>query len=158
MTANAITPPTTTTTTPPHPGASATAAADSAAAVVSGTPAPARARDTARRAEKARRAAAHPDRPGELCKAPAGTWTPVVDRRRCEGKHDCVDVCPYAVFEVRRMEDAEFRALPLLPKLKVLAHGRKTAYTPNADACQACGLCVVACPEGAITLVRVADR
>ncbi|NOT44745.1 MAG: ferredoxin family protein, partial [Acidobacteria bacterium] len=115
MNRNTVTPETPgTPITPPR----ASAITGSAAAGVSGPSAPARARDTARRAEKARRAAAHPDRPGELCKAPAGTWTPVVDRRRCEGKHDCVDVCPYAVFEVRRMDDAEFRALPLLPKLK----------------------------------------
>ncbi len=26
------------------------------------------------------------------------------------------------------------------------------AYTPNADPCRACGLCVVACPEDSITL------
>ena len=78
----------------------------------------------------------------------------MVDRRRCEGKRDCVEVCPYQVFEVRRMDDADFRALPLLARLKSLAHRRQTAYTPRADACQACGLCVVACPEGAIELVR----
>jgi len=30
----------------------------------------------------------------------------------------------------------------------------KMAYTPNVDACLACGLCVAACPEKAITLSR----
>ena len=53
-----------------------------------------------------------------------------------------------------RMTDDVFDALPLLPKLKVWAHGRKTAFTPNAGACQACALCVSACPESAIRLVR----
>lgn len=106
-------------------------------------------------AEKARRAAADPARPGEECRAPAGTWAPVVDRSRCEGKRDCVEVCPYDVFEVRRIDDDDYRALSLFGRLKVLAHGRQTAYTPRAAACQACGLCVVACPEHAITLVRV---
>ncbi len=105
--------------------------------------------------EKARRAAAHPKRPGEKCLAPPGRWVPVVHRGRCEGKRDCVEVCPYDVFEVRRMEDADYAALGLLGKLKALAHGRRTAYTPRADLCQACGLCVVACPELAITLERV---
>ena len=104
-------------------------------------------------ADKARKAAAHPDRPGELCRAPAGAYKPVVDRRRCEGKADCVAVCPYAVFEVGPIDEAEYRALPLLSRLKLRAHGKKTAHTPRLDACRACGLCVVACPEKAITLV-----
>ena len=108
-----------------------------------------RVRDT----EKARRAARHPDRPGEECRALAGTSKPVVDRARCEGKKDCVDVCPEDVFEVRRMDDADFAALGFFAKLKSRAHGRLSAYTPNAAACRSCGLCVVACPEKAITLV-----
>lgn len=106
------------------------------------------------KAEKTRRAAEHPDRPGEQCTAEPGTWTPVVDRSRCEGKRDCVDVCPYDVFQVRRIDDADYRALSLLARLKVLAHRKQSAYTPRAAACQACGLCVVACPEGALSLVR----
>lgn len=104
--------------------------------------------------DKARRAAAHPDRPGEECRAEGGAWTPVVNRAKCEGKRDCVEVCPYDVFEVRRMEDADFAALGFFAKLKSRAHQRMTAYTPGADRCQACGLCVVACPEKAITMVR----
>jgi 4Fe-4S ferredoxin len=103
--------------------------------------------------EKVRRAAEHPDRPGEECKAPPGLWIPVVDRSRCEAKRDCVDVCPYNVFEVRRIDDADYRALPLLARMKVFAHRKQSAYTPQAVACQACGLCIVACPEGALRLV-----
>jgi len=87
------------------------------------------------------------------CK-PVGILVPVVDRNRCEGKHDCVDVCPYAVFEVRKIDDDDFAKLSFIGRLKSRAHGRKTAYTPNADACHSCGLCVVSCPEKAITLVR----
>jgi NAD-dependent dihydropyrimidine dehydrogenase PreA subunit len=103
---------------------------------------------------KAKRAAAHPERPGEGCRAAPGAFLPQIDRARCEGKSDCVAVCPYDVFEVRRIEDEDFARLGILGKLKSLAHGRKTAYTPRADACQACGLCVVACPEKAIRLVE----
>lgn len=88
------------------------------------------------------------------CKGEPGQFVPVVDRRRCEGKNECVRVCPYDVFEVRRMDDADFAQLSLLGKLRSIAHGRKTAYTPRADACHACGLCVTACPERAITLQR----
>jgi 4Fe-4S ferredoxin len=104
--------------------------------------------------DKAKRAARDPARPGEACEAAPGAWRPVVDRARCEGKADCVAVCPYGVFEVGRITDDEHRALSFLARLKVRAHGMKTARTPAADACRACGLCVVACPEDALTLVR----
>ncbi len=107
--------------------------------------------------EKARRAAAHPNRPGEECGAPPGKYRPVIDRFRCEGKADCVAVCPYEVFEVRTIEPQDFAGLSFLGRLKSRAHGKKTAYTPRAELCQACGMCVVACPEKAIALVSV-DR
>jgi 4Fe-4S ferredoxin len=86
-------------------------------------------------------------------RCPGGEWTPIVDRARCEGKGDCVRVCPCNVFEVRRMEETEYRALPAFARFRVFVHGRKTAYTPDADACRACELCVVSCPEQAIRLV-----
>lgn len=104
---------------------------------------------------KARKAAKRSDRPGEDCRAEPGRYRVVVNRNKCEGKRDCVEVCPYGVFEVRRMDDAEYAQLNLLGKLKARAHGRLTAYTPKLDACQACGMCVVACPEHALTLQRV---
>ena len=31
------------------------------------------------------------------CRGP-GRVVPVIDRRKCEGKQDCVRVCPYHVF------------------------------------------------------------
>jgi ferredoxin len=65
----------------------------------------------AERLAKQRRAAAHPDRPGERCSAPAGTFRPVVDHSRCEGKRDCIDVCPNDVFEVRRIDDTDYLEL-----------------------------------------------
>jgi NAD-dependent dihydropyrimidine dehydrogenase PreA subunit len=76
----------------------------------------------------------------------------VIDHARCEGKRDCVMVCPNDVFEVRRIDDADFGALGFASRLKVRAHGRQTAYAPNADNCRACGRCVVACPEDTIGL------
>lgn len=104
---------------------------------------------------KKRRAAAHPDRPGERCAAPTGTYLPVVDHGRCEGKRDCIDVCPNDVFEVRRIDETDYRSLGRMARLKVRAHGMLSAYTPGADECRACGLCVVACPERAIVLTRL---
>ena len=103
-------------------------------------------------AEKAREAARDPQRPGERCAAAPGSLVPLVDRSRCEGKSECDVVCPYGVFEVRRIEDQDFARLSFFGRLKSRAHKRLTAYTARADACQACGLCVVACPEDAITL------
>jgi len=104
-------------------------------------------------AAKIRRAALHPDRPGSECKAEARSFVPVIDHAKCEGKGDCVEVCPYDVFDVTRIKDVDFQTLSVLSRLKVAVHGMKTAYTPRADKCLACGLCVVACPEQAITLL-----
>jgi NAD-dependent dihydropyrimidine dehydrogenase PreA subunit len=104
-------------------------------------------------ASKARRASRDPNRPGENCRAAAASVAPHVDRSRCEGKAECIAVCPYDVFEVRRMADADFEQLSFFGRLKSRAHRRMTAYTPRADACRACGLCVVVCPENAISLV-----
>jgi NAD-dependent dihydropyrimidine dehydrogenase PreA subunit len=105
--------------------------------------------------DKRRRAAAHPDRPGERCAAPAGSYLPVIDHARCEGKRDCTDVCPNDVFEVRRIDPDDYRALGPMSRLKVRAHRMVTAYTPHPDDCRACGLCVVPCPADAIQLTRV---
>ena len=107
----------------------------------------------ARVLETKRRAASHPDRQGERCNAVPGQWTPVVDHGRCEGKRDCIVVCPNDVFEVRRIDDVDYDALGLLARFKVTMHSRQTAYAAKAEDCRACGLCVVACPESAITLI-----
>jgi NAD-dependent dihydropyrimidine dehydrogenase PreA subunit len=88
------------------------------------------------------------------CKQEPGEFAPVVDRSKCEGKSDCARVCPYDVFEVRRIEDDDYDALSFFARLKVRAHGMKSAYTPRADACRSCGKCVEACPEKAIKLAR----
>ena len=101
---------------------------------------------------KARKAANRPDRPGEDCRAEPGRYAIVVDPNRCEGKGDCVEVCPYGVFEVRTIDAGDFVKLGFVGKLKSRAHGKQTAYTPKLDACQACGMCVVACPEHALAL------
>ncbi len=103
---------------------------------------------------KARSAAGDPNRPGERCRAPPGRWIPIVDRTKCEGKEDCVVVCLYDVFQLGTLTEAEYGALGIVGRMKARAHDRRTSRTPHADACRACGLCVVACPEKAIRLQR----
>ncbi|MGH7439935.1 MAG: 4Fe-4S dicluster domain-containing protein [Polyangiaceae bacterium] len=89
------------------------------------------------------------------CGAKPGEFEPVVDLSKCEAKGECVKVCPVNVFEVRRIDDADFAKLGVMAKVKSVAYGRKTAYAPKASSCEACGKCVEACPEKAIKLARV---
>ena len=92
--------------------------------------------------------------PPETCRSDAGDLAPVIDLARCEGKADCLRVCPYDVFEVRVASAAERKSLGPLSQLKSLAHGHKKAFAVHPDQCHACGLCVEACPETAIRLLR----
>ena len=103
--------------------------------------------------DKVRRASLSPRRTGSRCGAPVGAFRPLVNAGRCEGKGDCVAVCPHDVFELGPISPDVLRALPVRSRLKLWVHGNITVYTPNAAACQACGLCVAACPEQAITLI-----
>jgi NAD-dependent dihydropyrimidine dehydrogenase PreA subunit len=89
------------------------------------------------------------------CKHPAGYVVPVIDRNRCEGKQDCVEACPYDVFEMGRLSSAERAALSLVGRLKAWAHGGAQAFAIRPEACRGCSLCVAACPERAITLRKV---
>lgn len=86
------------------------------------------------------------------CKGEPGKVAPVVDRNRCEAKEDCVRVCPYDVFEIRKLEPEDRAGLSLIGRLKTWAHGGKQAYVVKPEACHACQLCVEACPEDAIRL------
>jgi 4Fe-4S ferredoxin len=88
------------------------------------------------------------------CKHEAGAFRPVIDRNRCEGKADCVRVCPVSVFAVATLPDDQRSGLTLRGRIKGYAHKWQQAALVNVQACQACGLCVKACPEDAITLIR----
>ena len=81
-----------------------------------------------------------------------GRLVPIIDVNRCEGKRDCVEVCPYDVFTVRKLTDAERAPLGLMTRFKVFVHGGKQAFAERASDCHACGKCVTACPEKAIQL------
>ncbi len=88
------------------------------------------------------------------CKQAPGLMIPMIDRNRCEGKAACVAVCPVKVFVIGVLPPAERAALSWRGKLKGFGHGWKQAFTPNAASCEACGKCVEACPEEAISLAR----
>jgi len=91
----------------------------------------------------------------EQCQPEAGKVVPVVDRGRCEGKQDCVAVCPFDVFEMRRLTEADTAEMSFFPRLKARLHGNWQAFVVHPEACHACNLCVLACPERAIKLSRL---
>lgn len=91
----------------------------------------------------------------ENCKHEPGLFKPVINRNRCEGKAACVEVCPHNVFVIDTLPKEQRKDLGLVGKLKGFAHKWQQAFTPNTDSCHACGLCVTACPEDAIKLVRL---
>jgi len=88
------------------------------------------------------------------CKYDAGTFAPVIDRNRCEGTARCVEICPVGVFALGTLPRAQRAGLTLRGKLKGLAHRWRQATLDAPHACEGCGLCVQACPESAIALVR----
>lgn len=89
------------------------------------------------------------------CSDKSGRVAPVIDRNRCEGKADCVRVCPYEVFEIGVLSAEQRSALSLRGKLKAWGHGGKQAFVVQPNLCHACNLCVEACPESAIKLQSI---
>jgi NAD-dependent dihydropyrimidine dehydrogenase PreA subunit len=86
------------------------------------------------------------------CKPEPTGQVPVVDRNRCEAKEECVQVCPYGVFEMRVLTTEERAGVSLRGRLNLFVHRNRQAVVVAPDECHACGLCVAACPERAITL------
>ena len=72
----------------------------------------------------------------------------LVDPRRCEGAAACVKACPTRVFRMVKPP----AGLPLIARMKVAIHGGLQAEAQNESACNGCQLCLVACPERAISV------
>ena len=60
------------------------------------------------------------------CEQEPGVIYPVIDLKRCEGKGDCERVCPENVFEVKRIDEQDYRSLGLLHRFKLRVHGSKS--------------------------------
>jgi 4Fe-4S ferredoxin len=92
------------------------------------------------------------------CRQSPGAFIPTINRNKCEGKGPCVTVCPYDVLQMGVLTGSDRAGLSLIGRIKALAHGGKQAFVVAPDLCAACGLCVQACPEKAITLVRNIEK
>lgn len=95
-------------------------------------------------------------KPTATCKQAPGTFVPVINLNKCEGKGPCIEVCPYDVLKMHVLPVDQRQSLSLVGKLKSRFHDWNKARLDKPESCQACGLCVAACPEKAITLARVA--
>lgn len=78
---------------------------------------------------------------------------PLVNLNNCDGKKNCVEVCPYDVFEIKPISTEDQAKLNLKGKIKTIFFKQK-AYVINPNKCHSCGLCVLACPEKAIKLIH----
>lgn len=66
------------------------------------------------------------------CKQEPGIFAPVVDRAKCEGKRDCEAVCPYNVFTVRVIDEADY-AKALLDWQAEVPRPRKPTAAASLD-------------------------
>ncbi|HIF93761.1 MAG: ferredoxin family protein [Myxococcales bacterium] len=94
----------------------------------------------------------------DSCPGEPGKVAPVVDRNRCEAKNDCVEVCPYDVFEIQDLSPDDKSTLTILGRIKAWAHGNRQAFVVQPQACRACQLCIEACPEDALILAPFVRR
>jgi 4Fe-4S ferredoxin len=87
-------------------------------------------------------------------KKPHGLLFPEIDPNRCEGKGPCIQVCPVGVFTMGVLAKEKRYALTLKGKVKGMMHRWQQAGVTQPNVCEACGLCVTACPEQAIHLKK----
>ncbi len=89
----------------------------------------------------------------DQCTPEPGNLIAFVNPGRCEAKGPCVLACPYNVLVLKPLTQHQKKEFSFLGRFKARVHGNKRAVLDNPDDCHACGLCVQACPEKAITLI-----
>ena len=65
-----------------------------------------------------------------------------------------MQVCPTSVFAVQTLSANQRSGLGLVGTIKGVAHRWQQTIVVNPSACEACGLCIKACLENAISLVK----
>ena len=73
----------------------------------------------------------------------------IINRNKCEGKANCLAICPEDVFELKAPSPEK---LSRLSRVKLRFHGGKQAFAVRPENCTACGACVDDCPEKAINI------
>jgi NAD-dependent dihydropyrimidine dehydrogenase PreA subunit len=68
------------------------------------------------------------------CRPEAGKVFPVIDRNRCDGKQDCVAVCPFDVFAMQRITAFDIVAMPVQPRKAHKLIGKWQAFTASSPA------------------------
>ena len=82
------------------------------------------------------------------------SFIPEIDLNKCESDGICVKSCLFKVFEMNLISDRQFSKLSLIGKIKTLFHGRNKAIVIYPYQCTGCGVCIIACPEKAIKLIK----
>lgn len=75
----------------------------------------------------------------------------IIDRNKCEGKMNCLEVCPEDVFLMKKPDRQD---LTFLTRIKMKFHGEKQAFAVKPENCTLCRLCVEHCPEDAISIKK----
>ena len=82
-------------------------------------------------------------------------YLPVTDLNKCEGKGVCAHVCLMNVLKVKPISPEQYASLPFCGKLKTVFNGGRKVQVVNPAKCIGCGLCVSACSQQAIQLIKV---
>ena len=80
-----------------------------------------------------------------------GTAAPVIDRDRCVGDAGCVAVCPHQVLALRPVAAQDCHGLPASTRFLLSLSSGLQAAVIAPERCRACGLCLAACSQQAIT-------